>query len=74
MSGDHPTVAVNLLLTHGASPRPLGRPHVSQQCAVPSCENEATVWTLSDVLLDNVPAEAMVPFCRAHGPLVGSDV
>lgn len=43
-------------------------------CAVKWCDEPVVVFTLADVDLDAVQAQAMVPFCHEHGPRAGGGV
>lgn len=43
-------------------------------CAVKWCDEPVVVFTLTDVDLDGVQAQAMVPFCHEHGPKTGGAV
>lgn len=46
-----------------------------EACAVDWCDKPVTVWSERIVEGSNgEPLRALVPFCRDHGPKVGSDV
>lgn len=44
------------------------------RCTVPWCEAEVIVWTEIQATHTTGLVVVTVPFCREHGPRVGSDV